>query len=179
MPIGSRFRFLIVTSRCPICLENENTQYYPRTRFASTEIALRIYFLVNFYLPLLNPPLSLVTPRIVPVSPQDMSRLDHRLLTSPTAVLDVDFLEAGAILMAPPIQTSLLAAHVRHALLPLPVQLSGRADAIAVWFDLYLDGEREDRDVVSTRSERRSRGDASGWVSQHVNCFSGFCRSVV
>lgn len=49
--------------------------------------------------------------------------------------------------------------------LTLPVERTGRADAIAVWFDLWLDGERGERDVVSTRPERHSPGDASGWVS--------------
>lgn len=87
-------------------------------------------------------------------------------MTSPTAVLEIDFLRDGANLMA-----SLPSAAPEYSTTPsrvVPVELSGSADAVAVWFDLWLDEERTERDVVSTRHERSSRGDSSGWVSCFV-----------
>lgn len=98
---------------------------------------------------------------------QDLARLKHQQLTFPTAVLEVDFSKAGVALMAPsessPAHTGPCSCTTR-----LPVKRSGRADAVAVWFDLWLDGERGERDVVSTRPERKFDGDASGWVSWKI-----------
>lgn len=75
-------------------------------------------------------------------------------------MLDINFLEDGATLMAPPSSSPR-----RHRpLITVPVERSGCADALAVWFDLWLDDEREERDVVSTRPEQHTEGDASGWV---------------
>eukprot|EP00904_Undaria_pinnatifida_P007075 jgi/Undpi1/3498/HiC_scaffold_16.g06870.m1 len=105
-----------------------------------------------------------------PYTCEDLSRLDHRLLTSPTAVLEIDFLRDGANLMA-----SLPSAAPEYSTTPsrvVPVELSGSADAVAVWFDLWLDEERTERDVVSTRHERSSRGDSSGWVDDMVKTTS-------
>lgn len=94
---------------------------------------------------------------------QDLSRLEHRLLTRPTAVLEIDFLKDGAVLMgcAPSTPRS---SHPHRPPVRLPVIGPGRADAVAVWFDLWLDGERGEHDIVSTRPEQRTKGDASGWV---------------
>lgn len=92
-------------------------------------------------------------------SPQDLSRLEHRLLTSKTAMLDVDFLRDGATIMAPSCSEPRPPSQF-----PLVVNQAGRADAVAVWFDLWLDEERGQDDVVSTRPEGCARGDASGWV---------------
>ena len=55
------------------------------------------------------------------------------------------------------------------------VERSGRADAVAVWFDLWLDGERTERDVVSTRPERSNHRDSSGWVSFVVASLVPLC----
>lgn len=55
-------------------------------------------------------------------------------------------------------------SHPHHPPLRLPVIRPGRADAVAVWFDLWLDGERGEHDIVSTRPEQRTKGEASGWV---------------
>ncbi|CAN0238962.1 unnamed protein product, partial [Pylaiella littoralis] len=124
-----------------------------------------------------------------PYTCEDLGRLEHQLLTSPTAVLEVDFLRDGAALLAAraamttaqqqKTTSSPLPAAAAPAAAPasasapapaaaiqkfqLPVDRSGCADAVAVWFDLWLDGERGARDVVSTRPERRISGDASGW----------------
>lgn len=122
---------------------------------------------------------------------QDLGRLEHQLLTSPIAVLEVDFLRDGAALLAarsamttamaqqqkkkqPPLSaTAAAASSDAQQFLRLQVERSGRADAVAVWFDLWLDEERGAHDVVSTRPERRVRGDASGWVREtdHFFCF--------
>lgn len=99
---------------------------------------------------------------------QDLSRLEHRLLTHPKPVLEIDFLKEGAALLAPSASTTVGGSRPQVSPLRLPVERSGRADAIAVWFDLWLDEERGDRDVVSTRPERRSSGDMSGWVSRQL-----------
>ncbi|CAM9571626.1 unnamed protein product [Scytosiphon promiscuus] len=112
-----------------------------------------------------------------PYTCEDLGRLEHHLLTPPTAVLDVDFLRDGADLVASSAVPSLPsdcstadgAAPRPHVHPPLaaaarsPVTRSGRADAVAVWFDLWLDGERGEQDIVSTRPERETHGDASGW----------------
>lgn len=103
--------------------------------------------------------------------------MEHRLLTSPAEVLEINFLEDGAMLAAPPPLVPPTAPPLawlsnrkqpRRPSTLLTVERAGRADAIAVWFDLWLDGERGERDVVSTRPERRSPGDASGWVSEFL-----------
>ena len=97
---------------------------------------------------------------------QDLARLKHQQLTSPTAVLEVDFLKTGVDLMAPSeISSEHTGPHMSSTTTRLPVKRSGRADAVAVWFDLWLDGERGERDFVSTRPEQKFYGDASGWVS--------------
>ncbi|CAM9947198.1 unnamed protein product, partial [Sphacelaria rigidula] len=96
-----------------------------------------------------------------PYTCEDLSRLEHKKLTFPTAVLDINFLEIGAVLMAPPHPTA--PTQQQQASSSLSVERSGRADAIAVWFDLWLDEERGEHDVVSTRPERCLPGDASGW----------------
>lgn len=110
--------------------------------------------------------------------PQDLGRLKHQQLTSPTAVLEVDFLKTGAAHLAP------LGSSSAHTTPPvsttyLSVKRSGRADSVAVWFDLWLDGERGECDVVSTRPERRTDGDASGWVRWNIQealyCWLVFC----
>lgn len=76
----------------------------------------------------------------------------------------MDFLKTGSDLLAPsPPPSENTGPHVSTT--RLPVKRSGRADAVAVWFDLWLDRERGERDVVSTRPERKAHGDASGWVS--------------
>lgn len=107
-----------------------------------------------------------------PYTCEDLSRMEHRLLTSPAEVLEINFLEDGAMLAAPPPLVPPTAPPLawlsnrkqpRRPSTLLTVERAGRADAIAVWFDLWLDGERGERDVVSTRPERRSPGDASGW----------------
>lgn len=100
--------------------------------------------------------------------------MEHRLLTSPTAVLDVDFLKDGAAIMMP----SWSPPRAPSPGLCLPIRRTGHADAVAVWFDLWLDNEREECDVVSTRSERCRRvDDASGWVSMSILCVINFHHS--
>ncbi|CAB1120229.1 unnamed protein product [Ectocarpus sp. CCAP 1310/34] len=99
----------------------------------------------------------------------DLGRLEHRLLTSPQPVLEVDFLKDGADLLAraatcsPQGVPAALGMPPPSAIANLAVKCSGRADAVAVWFDLWLDKERGERDVVSTRPGRSAPGDASGW----------------
>lgn len=101
-------------------------------------------------------------------------------MTSPTAVLEIDFLRDGAVLMAPkpsaaPERSAERSAAPSTALRVVPVERSGRADAVAVWFDLWLDEERTERDVVSTRPERSNHSDSSGWVSFVVASFVLLC----
>ncbi|CAN0156533.1 unnamed protein product [Ectocarpus sp. 4 AP-2014] len=99
----------------------------------------------------------------------DLGRLEHRLLTSPQPVLEVDFLKDGADLMARSATCSPKGVPAAPGMPPpsaianLAVKCSGRADAVAVWFDLWLDKERGERDVVSTRPGQSAPGDASGW----------------
>lgn len=95
-------------------------------------------------------------------------------------MLEIDFLRDGANLMAPkppaaPERSAELCAAPPNALRVVPVERSGHADAVAVWFDLWLDGERTERDVVSTRPERSSHRDSSGWVSFAVASFAPVC----
>lgn len=73
--------------------------------------------------------------------------------------------------MAPPHPTA--PTQQQQASSSLSVERSGRADAIAVWFDLWLDEERGEHDVVSTRPERCLPGDASGWVSFSFRSYWG------
>lgn len=78
----------------------------------------------------------------------------------------MDFFKTGAAVMTHDPKGSSSAPTGPHlSTTRLPVKRSGRADAVAVWFDLWLDEERGERDVVSTRPERKFDGDASGWVS--------------
>ncbi|CAN0025645.1 unnamed protein product, partial [Ectocarpus sp. 12 AP-2014] len=99
----------------------------------------------------------------------DIGRLEHRLLTSPQPVLEVDFLKDGADLMARSAMCSPQDVPAAPGMPPssavanVAVKCSGRADAVAVWFDLWLDKERGERDVVSTRPGQSAPGDASGW----------------
>eukprot|EP00752_Nemacystus_decipiens_P012097 g10724.t1 len=111
-----------------------------------------------------------------PYTCEDLASLKHQQLTSTAAVLEVDFLETGAALMAPSESSSSAFAGPRFSTTRFPVKRSGRADAVAVWFDLWLDGERGERDVVSTRPERKFEGDASGWDAG-IYFTSGACLS--
>lgn len=91
-------------------------------------------------------------------------------------MLEVDFLKDGVDLMARSATCSSHGVHAAPGMPPpsaianLAVKCSGRADAVAVWFDLWLDKERGERDVVSTRPEQSAPGDASGWVSGKLVC---------
>lgn len=95
-------------------------------------------------------------------------------------MLEIDFLRDGANLMAPkpsaaPERSSERSSTPSTALRVVRVEHSGRADAVAVWFDLWLDGERTERDVVSTRPERSNHRDSSGWVSFVVASLVPLC----
>ncbi|CAM9175374.1 unnamed protein product [Choristocarpus tenellus] len=96
---------------------------------------------------------------------EDLSRVEHRLLTVPAPVLEVKFLEDGLALWKTLEQEGNSLVTIPPTVSQLPVTASGRTDAIAVWFDLWLDDERGEDNIVSTRPCPRGGTHTSGWDS--------------